>query len=132
MNFYIFAFAFFLPLCHSQSFDKVITAGYSDKIMTYSFNEGKLTLTQELTLETNMTYIKIEKDLLYAVHEVSQYGSFGKSGAISRWKIGQNEKGLPTFEKLQVCQTCLEILTEGTLVFLCSQFKILRQCQDVR
>ena len=107
MNFYIFALTFILPLCHSQSFDKVFTAGYSDKIMTYSFTDGKLALTQELTLETNMTYVKIEKDFLYAVHEVSQYGSFGKSGAISRWKIGQNEKGLPTFAKLQVCQTCL-------------------------
>ena len=93
MDVYIFTLAFFLPLCHSQSFDKVFTAGYSDKVMTYSFTDGKLALTQELTLETNMTYVKIGKDVLYSVHEVGQYGTFGKSGAISRWKIGQNEKG---------------------------------------
>ena len=98
----MFILAFFLPFCNSQSFSKVFTAGYSDKIMTYSFTDGKLDLTQELTLEVNMTYVEIEKDFLYSVHEVSEYGIFGKSGAISRWKIGQNEKGLPTFTKVQV------------------------------
>ena len=89
--------------CQS-SFDKVFTAGYSDLISTYSFINGTLILTQELKLETNMTFVQVvdEKSTLYSIHEVGSYGNFGKSGAISRWKIGKDDKGIPTFTKLQV------------------------------
>ena len=91
--------------CQStSSFDKVFTAGYSDLISTYSLLNGTLSLTQELKLESNMTFVQVvdDKSTLYSVHEVGSYGNFGKSGAVSRWKIGQNSKGLPTFTKLQV------------------------------
>ena len=87
-----------------STFDKVFTTGYSDLIFTYSLTNGTLVLTQELKLETNMTFVQVvdEKSNLYSVHEVGSYGSFGKSGAISRWKIGKDSQGLPTFTKLQV------------------------------
>jgi 6-phosphogluconolactonase (cycloisomerase 2 family) len=102
----LFLFSYFSNVfCQSaSSFDKVFTAGYSDLISTYSLLNGTLSLTQELKLESNMTFVQVvdDKSILYSVHEVGSYGNFGKSGAVSRWKIGQNSKGLPTFTKLQV------------------------------
>ena len=55
-----------------STFDKVFTAGYSDLISTYSLTNGTLVLTQELKMETNMTFVKVVdgKSNLYLVHKV--------------------------------------------------------------
>ena len=73
--------------------------------MTYSFNGGQLVPTGSVKVESNMSYVEVvdDKSLLFAVHEVSSYDPFGKTGAISRWKIEPGPAGQPPkLTKLQV------------------------------
>jgi hypothetical protein len=63
-----------------------LTNGYSTKSYTYSFVDGHLDETRETELSENLTFATFESDLsmLFAIHEVSSYGEFANSGAISR------------------------------------------------
>ena len=68
------------------TYSHVYTSGYSNKIQTFSFFDGILDQGKEIELEDNLTFAIYDEEYetLYASHEVTSYGEFENSGAISR------------------------------------------------
>ena len=91
---------------HSQAQDLAITSGYSSSERSFllDLGSGSLSPAGDQDWEPNLTFMAVSQDgkAIYASHEVTEYGSFGQTGAVSRWLKGRDPMGKPIFGKFEV------------------------------
>ena len=83
-----------------------ISSGYSNILNIFTINviDEVLTKVGEQEVEPNFTFLEIGADgqSVYFVHEVTEYGDFGETGAVSFWRKGRDISGNVLFQKMEV------------------------------
>ena len=89
-----------------QAQDLAITSGYSSSERSFllDLGSGSLSPAGDQDWEPNLTFMAVSQDgkAIYTSHEVTEYGSFGQTGAVSRWLKGRDPMGKPIFGKFEV------------------------------
>ena len=87
-----------------QAQDLAITSGYSSSERSFLLDFTGLSPAGDQDWEPNLTFMAVSQDgkAIYTSHEVTEYGSFGQTGAVSRWLKGRDPMGKPIFGKLEV------------------------------
>ena len=96
----LFASVCLFGLAHSAEI-KVIVSGYGSQLDTVVFDTETAELTRVNTQDwgTAMTFLDLQGDNLYAIHEVTEYEEIENDGAISRWTLGSDDL---TWERQEV------------------------------
>jgi hypothetical protein len=83
----------------------LVSSGFSTDILSFKFDStsgelccpaavGDKLVAQELENVTFMVRNPAHPDVVYAVHEVEEHNGEPKTGAVSRWIVERQEKGL--------------------------------------
>ena len=100
----LFALSVSIFCIHAQ--DLAITSGYSSSERSFllDLGSGSLSPAGDQDWEPNLTFMAVSQDgkAIYTSHEVTEYGSFGQTGAVSRWLKGRDPMGKPIFGKFEV------------------------------